>query len=685
MQINVFKEDVHWQFYIYTSLVVMFVVLGGYAVLRFRRRFSRLCRRLLSSILDQISKRLAKYDENNRGEGSTRALNDLEKQMDTQTEASIILKWAASSGRTDIILKILQGSNNKKSNFTPSLPSPALMLAIKNGHSEAAAILIEAREGLTHKDEQNATVLHWAAKMGQAQLCQTLLEKGVFLAAKDENDQTALDWAMRGDDENTINVLLRGGRTFTRQETANLQSLHFSARSGDINVIKEFHRQGSSLEARDGKGQTVLFHAVKGKQYEIVRWLLREGRANVHAVDKEGLSSLHVAAQNCDLTSAEILLDHGANINALSNGNQTPLHCISHDEGVRLLMLFHERGARLEAIDKNRNTLAHLLAAKGDSAALIFQIATDLGANVTSTCTQGKTPAHVAAESGSIEILQILQEKSVNLSTVRNNAGYTPLMSAARAAQTEVMGFLLTHGAPFNVLDLEGHSLLELSVGWGIPSVMAVLQVHGADYSNIGGSEAGSQVHPVWQAVYKGHSASVAKILDGGLSIEYEYGGVRILQAAIESHNDEVAELLLDRGASVTVADTRGWTALHSAAYAGNVNLLVRVLEKLPPQTATTATSDKSSGASNTDAGSSPISKAPKDHQGWTPLDLAAFYRYDDCVKELDPDGEVREYAWSRRNHIQIIADRYSTPLVLCESVVEGVVEAAGRTNSRRT
>ena len=149
-------------------------------------------------------------------------------------------------------------------------------------------------------------------------MCQQLLEKGVSPGNKDHDGQTALDWAMRGDDELTINLLLKEDKSFRRQ-TANIQTLNFSARMGDVNTIKEFHKQGSSFEARDEKGQTVLFHAVKGKQHDIVKWLTEEGQANVQAVDKEGLTALHVAAEECDRKNAEILIKSGADVNALSS------------------------------------------------------------------------------------------------------------------------------------------------------------------------------------------------------------------------------------------------------------------------------------------------------------------------------------------------------------------------------
>lgn len=651
MQVNLFNEHPAWQYYIYTSLVLIFIVFSGYALLRSRRRVTRLLRSIAFwPLIKSINFVWGPHGSNRREKSHGKSILDVEGQPTSADDIPTVLKWAASSGRTDVVRNILQAST-KNPKLVPGISGQALLMAIQNGHSEAANLLINTGEGLFYTDEKNATVLHWAARMGQSTICRQLLEKGASLDAKDQDDQTALDWAMRGDDELTINILLKGGKNFTRQETANLQSLHFSARTGDINLIKEFHKQGSSLEARDGKGQTVLFHAVKGKQHDIVQWLTKEGRANVQAVDKEGLTALHVAAQGCDMKSAEILMGRNADVNALSNRNLTPLHCIPHSEGIRFLILLHEEGANVNAVDKDNNRLTHKAASRGDSAALLFKVASDLGADLEAPGAQGNTPAHFAAESGSKMILGFLTEKKVDFEETRNSEGYTPLMMASRAGNVEVIRYLLEKGFSYNMVDSDGRSLIELTIEWGNPEVMSTLQEYGADYNDV--TAAGGDVHPVWKAVYDGHNASVARILDGGLSIEYEHRGVRILQLAIEANNEEVVRLLIERGAAVDVADTRGWTALHSTAYSGNVDLLLLVLQ-------------------NTD------NKTPKDQQGWTPLDVAAFYKHDDIIKLLDPEGEIKEFAWMKAGRIRISATRYLLPTIV-DSVVPGVAEASGR------
>ena len=67
--------------------------------------------------------------------------------------------------------------------------------------------------------------------------------------------------------------------------------------------------------------------------------------------------------------------------------------------------------------------------------------------------------------------------------------------------------------------------------------------------------------------------------------------------------------------------------------------------------------------------------KEARDNQGWTLLDLAAFYKHEDVVKVLDPDGNVNEFAWLRVPRINVVGIGFSTP-PLTESIVSGMIEA---------
>ena len=656
MNVDLFRNQPSWRFYVYASLIIVFMIILGYAMIRSRRRAARIIRSLILRSIQRLANRLSKYgDSNSKGDvegGAGEGVKSLSMESDQQT--ATILQWAASSGRTNVIRELLQDTSKGAKKFLSSSETgQALFMAIQNGHQQAATFLIETGDGLDYSDGDGANLLHCAAKAGQSDLIRQLLEKGLSLNAKDNDGRTPLDCAITANDEATINLLLRGGKELTRKETTNIQSLHFSARTGDMALLQELQRKGSSLEARDGKGQTVLFHAVKGKQHNIVKWLL-DHKANIQAIDKEGLTALHVAASECDVKSSKILIDHGADINALSIHNLTPLLCIPHSEGVPVLRLLSGKGADIHATDKSKNGLMHKAAAQGDRASLLIRALQDLGGNIYVTGSEDNSPVHLAAEAGGKAVLKTLIPAFSALCETRNATGYTPLMMAARAGRADVMRYLLELGASQDVSDTAGTSLVDLTIRWGDFAVMQVLQDFGANFNNF--SNITDNAHPIWQAIHDGQSASIERILDSGLSVNFANKGISLLQLAAEVDNSRIVRILLDRGAEVNKTDSYGWSALHSAAYSGSVEIVLLILQH--------------------------GDKEIRDHQGWTPLHLALFYKHEEVVKILDPEGMAQDFVWSQVSHFKTAGTNVFTPL-LSESIIEGVMEAPSPTGSK--
>ena len=91
--------------------------------------------------------------------------------------------------------------------------------------------------------------------------------------------------------------------------------------------------------------------------------------------------------------------------------------------------------------------------------------------------------------------------------------------------------------------------------------------------------------------------------------------------------------------------------ALHSAAWSGNIETMLLVLQKTE-------------------------NKERKNQQGWTPLDLLAFYKHHGIIKLLDPEGKVKEFAWAKAGRIMISAKSYYRPPIV-DSVISSVAEAS--------
>ena len=101
--------------------------------------------------------------------------------------------------------------------------------------------------------------------------------------------------------------------------------LVWAASRGKLARVRELCDWGADVEARDMHGGTPLFIANLGDgRLDIMRELMKRG-ANVNAVTKYGLSTLHVAVLLGRLDLVRELLAHGADIEASGHDGWTPL------------------------------------------------------------------------------------------------------------------------------------------------------------------------------------------------------------------------------------------------------------------------------------------------------------------------------------------------------------------------
>ncbi|KAL2478957.1 ADP-ribosylation factor GTPase-activating protein AGD3 [Forsythia ovata] len=76
----------------------------------------------------------------------------------------------------------------------------------------------------------------------------------------------------------------------------------------------------------------------------------------------DGYSLLHLACQTCDIGMVELLLQHGANVNACDLRNQTPLHHSIMRGRIGIAKLLLTRGANPQAVDKEGKTPFQIIA-----------------------------------------------------------------------------------------------------------------------------------------------------------------------------------------------------------------------------------------------------------------------------------------------------------------------------------
>lgn len=212
----------------------------------------------------------------------------------------------------------------------------------------------------------------------------------------------------------------------------------------DKNIIND------SLE-----GKTPLIIAV-GNSYIDTAKILIENGANINAVDIEGWSALSYAVNNGDIEIAKLLLENKAKIkDELLIAIKSPIV----ESRINIMKLLIDNKANINYTDENGFNPLNIAIESGDMELTKFLITN--GANVNSLMQDGVSLIGYAIAQNNMDLLQILIENEANVNyTGGDSWANTPLQTASRLGLDNVVRILLTRNADINAVDMNGNTAL---------------------------------------------------------------------------------------------------------------------------------------------------------------------------------------------------------------------------------
>lgn len=283
-----------------------------------------------------------------------------------------------------------------------------------------------------------------------------------------------------------------------------LQGLISAVRNRDLNGVRTLLAVRPDLvNAHDAAGATPLHHAAGFGDLAMLKLLVERG-ANVNAVNNRKSTPLFWAMNDVD--KARLLIEHGANVNTRTVDGRTPVYqAAAMPNAAALMQLLLAKGANPNARTLNGNTPL-MLAARTSVETERLLIAA--GAEINATNSAGSTALMMAATSGRPEAVRMLLAKGADpkMRTKRNEVA---LADAATAGNAEVVKMLLDRGAEVNVRDIRGYSPLLYAAGSeAVPAaVVKMLLAAGADPDVRGDNETAAML-----AVKRGDT-EVARLL----------------------------------------------------------------------------------------------------------------------------------------------------------------------------
>ncbi len=327
---------------------------------------------------------------------------------------------------------------------------------------------------------------------------------------------------------------------FSAAEPKGRIALHRAARDGLVSGLPaRGRRTRRNLDPVDASGATPLMLSAGNGHADAALHLLELG-ADPHLRDRHGRSALHFAAEGGHEAVIGALLGSGADVRAADAIGDTPLHLAAaggHAAAVERLLA---AGAIPSAGDAVFSATPLHKAARSNAVAVAPLLA-DAGADVDAPNDDGRTPLHTAASYGHTEMARALMAAGGDVNR-RDKRGETPLHRPAFYQHLDCMALLIGDGADVGARDDDGNTPLHVAASMNRDRAACLLLESGADV------EATNRegLTPLDMAVANVHRTALAPYgPDDGLTVIEDTP----YQDAV--HNSEVAEVLLDRGATI--------------------------------------------------------------------------------------------------------------------------------------
>jgi ankyrin repeat protein len=256
-------------------------------------------------------------------------------------------------------------------------------------------MLLKAGANPTDSNMFGMTPLMAASSMANYEIVTMLLEYSTAVDLHDMEGKTALMYAVTSSIEDVIESLIhlrlvgveiKLSDFMTSAALAQIKPQFEPAKELCVKCLLE---SGADIHAKDKKGISILTHAARTGNIEIVKNLVLRG-ADVNVKSPKGITPLYAAAINGHTGILEFLLSQGVDIDGRLNDGETPLMAAVWNGQVETVDFLIKNGANVHAkkvttykpsgesslvwaVHKHRND-------KNDNYDIIFQMLADAGA-----------------------------------------------------------------------------------------------------------------------------------------------------------------------------------------------------------------------------------------------------------------------------------------------------------------
>lgn len=460
----------------------------------------------------------------------------------------IALHVAIRQGNLDIVKSLLNYDADKQLQILSAEGLTPLQMAALGGHAEIVQFLIKKNANVNYQNPHGITAFFLAVIMNHADVIDVLIDhkpnilirlktKDYYSLFKINENEDALLASIRLGQKETIKKLLDKGY-FDILNREDIGALRLAAQEDQVDIVDLLLSQDMDINMRSPFGATAFLVAVENARKKMINHLIKCGadisiplkKSNAYHdyfKVKPGDTPLHAAIKLGQIDTVEILLSHGANINAV-NG-----------EDLNALQL---------AIAENQTDIAKFLIQNG--------------ADITAKNSIGFDALRLAAVKGKWEIIDILIKHGADVN-IGQNTGETALLLAVENKHENCVEILLKHNADPSIplkINTAYHDKFSAHVGHtplhvAIKNNMASHIIHRL-VDQIAAFKCLTETNsdPLLLAATVGYADLAEILIKKGHPINViSKSGATALILATENRNDKVVDVLLNYNADVSV------------------------------------------------------------------------------------------------------------------------------------
>jgi ankyrin repeat protein len=534
------------------------------------------------SSLVKVTKRKGKlYNHRKRALGEKRTISELQL-------AHFSVKEYLVSARVQERFKEPLSETRAKAAIVEVSISYMLVAAPNYGqvdHNELPLVELAAKYWTEHArkaEVDHETVVAWSQK-----LCET-------------TDALSLCQDINKDFECEAFLTLRDGR---REGFAN--PLYYASLAGLSQTAKKLLDEGAEVNTMIGGTFNFALTAAAYNGHTVVARLLLDRGADIEAVSKISGSALYAASSQGHKAVVECLLDKGADIEAASSKFGSALFAASSHGHRAVVGFLLDKGADIEAASSKFGSALYAASLHGHRT--VVELLLDKGAYIDRIGGKFGCPLFAASNNKHEAVVELLLDRGSSwvdlhrafpiasqggheclvkmlLAKVANVGFSEPKGDALRSTSSEgdeeIVKLLLGHRADVGFREQKGDTL-RFASSEGHEEIIELLLDYRAEF-NFHRQGAALQV-----ASYQGYEKGVQRLRDRGadLSFHGKYGTA--LQAASSDGHENLVKLLLDHGADVDFHEEYGTarpaqygTALQAASYWGHEKVVQLLIDR---------------------------------------------------------------------------------------------------------